>query len=84
MSLFSKVALVGFAATVQGMKFGLMSDLHLKLDYDPMSTAERYCNPIGKDLMLKNLIQGNLNTNQLALLGRLGCDAAPKLVEYIA
>lgn len=43
------MALVGFAAAVQGMRFGLISDLHLKLDYDPMSPASKYCNPLEKD-----------------------------------
>ena len=85
------MALVGFAAAVQGMRFGLMSDLHLKLDYDPVSPSSKYCNPLNDDWYdwsdgsheLRHLHESG-NPDQIALLGRLGCDASPQLVKYIA
>jgi predicted MPP superfamily phosphohydrolase len=33
--------------------------------------------------LVRSFIQGSISTDQVALLGRLGCDAPPRLVQYI-
>ena len=54
---------------VSRSRFGLMSDIHLKLNYDPTTSVSKKCGPANDEKFLQ------LDATQKALLGRLGCDA---------
>ena len=70
-------------ASANEITIGVFSDLHMKEDYFPFyksngctmtSAAEQEGVKQGKFLS---------DDYQIALLGRLGCDAPPKLVKYV-
>lgn len=68
------------------IKLGLISDIHLKLDYDP-STSANDCstsskkNKKGEALFLQK--KNKVSSDPKALLGRLGCDAPEALIKYM-
>ena len=68
------------------IKLGLISDLHLKIDYDPITSAND-CSASGKKNKKddsKFLQKENkLSSDPKALLGRLGCDAPEALIKYM-
>ena len=68
------------------IKVGIISDLHLKLDYDA-TTSENGCSSSSqekKENDPKFLQKENkLSSDQNALLGRLGCDAPEALIKYM-
>lgn len=68
------------------IKLGLISDLHLKIDYDPTTSAND-CSVSEKKNEKNNLKflyeEKNFSSDPKALLGRLGCDAPEALIKYM-
>ena len=66
------------------LKVGVISDLHMKLQYNPNSSAIGCGLPANK-IVKKDINQGFLQDtpDPVALLGRLGCDAPQELVDYM-
>ena len=60
---------------MKDIKVGLLTDIHLKLDYNA-TTGDNWCGPWLED-------NDPDATYELALIGRLGCDAPPELLEYM-
>ena len=61
---------------VGAQNFGIFSDIHLKLNYDPRAS--------NKKCEAKSSIEDKLKpAKETALLGRLGCDPPTDLVEYM-
>ena len=78
--VLAALAMTGFVVWLRNeekrdIKVGILSDIHLKLDYNA-TTGENWCGPW--------LEENNPNaTYELALMGRLGCDATPELLSYM-
>ena len=66
------------------MKFGIFSDIHLNLNYNPDSSDNSCTFTNQTNQLVKNKVpQSEVKLDQKALLGRLGCDAPQALIEYI-
>ncbi len=68
------------------IKLGLISDLHLKLDYDPTTSANDCSTSpklIEKETQKFLQKENNFSSDPKALLGRLGCDAPEALIKYM-
>ncbi len=82
MKLLSLAVIIG-AIQTHHINIGMFSDVHLQLEYDAAGTPFKptYCQFF--ELHRDEGILGELNENQLALLGRLGCDSPISLINHI-
>lgn len=64
-------------------KLGIISDLHMKLEYDPTTSKNKCGNSGNKFFSFKNLFSFWKDAEPVAPLGRIGCDAPPLLVDYM-
>ena len=66
------------------MKFGIFSDIHLNLNYNPDSSDNSCTFTNQTNQLVKNKVpKSEVKLDQKALLGRLGCDTPQALIEYI-
>ena len=81
---------VDHGVTGEYLKFGVMSDIHIRRDYNP-ATGDNYClipdwQP--PDSLLRRAYNSltsllkTAETDQSAPLGRLKCDIPPELLDY--
>ena len=68
---------VFFVSMTSAWKVGVISDVHMKLAYDP-TTSKNGCGSLAED---EGFLE--LNKDPIALLGRVGCDAPKELVEMM-
>ena len=81
-------ALIATSAA-SSVTFGVFSDLHMQIHYNPDSSANRCGRPnwdeslsqIESEIRQPTLISGT--SEQKAILGRVGCDAPVSLVKYM-
>jgi len=63
--------MLSVAAVAEKVKFGVLSDIHLQVNYRPDKPAEgAYCCSTGEG-----------KTDDLAYFGRFGCDLPPLMVD---
>ena len=62
--------------SAKNITLGVFSDVHLKTDYSPNYSTGSCTKSAKADAE-------DLGADQIALLGRLGCDAPPQLLQYI-
>ena len=58
------------AATCQGLKVGVISDMHTNLDYNPTGSEDDNCTASG-------------SSKDYAPIARYGCDPSSQMVDYM-